>query len=569
MVRRGEKEQVVPEFKTAAPGRKPAAKPTPKPQEAEVLYPALYTVVHQAEDKPREDDQRYAPPMTVDGMKELLGWSEKGTGAPLFKDVNGKNVWLTNNRGNRPFDRRWALELAMVHLKGKWCLNGDALIIGRTGRVLSAQHRGAGFVMAEQLRQKRPDTWGEQWPDELTMECIITYGVSEDTSVTRTHDNVKPRSLSDILFADEVAYPGLLESHRRQLCRITEAAIYMLRHRTGVKNARLPRRTHGEGVDFLNLHPTLRQAVKHIWEENSARAPAKSKGEKQKGEPRVNNPLSNIMPPGTAAALLYLMGSCKSDGDAYRALMRQGIAEESNLDWSMMGNACEFWSKVCDTTSRVPPLMELRHAIAALNNANTGEAGGTLEERVALIIKAWNLWSNGRKLTTAALKLNYVTVPDVGVVLNDTPLIEGLDVGRPDEEATSPAEPVAGDDEGGGEAEDQNDEEAAPPPEPADEDPATDLSEAEAGVADAEALESSEHDAAMFNIPPEEIARRAAEVRGMTPAKLEEHRGKVREDLLARRKNRQAAEANGQADEPADPPDAEPEAPKKRTRKKK
>ncbi len=413
----------------------------------DVIYDTVFAVVYQDETKPKRKGYVYEPPMDVDTMKEHLGWQEEEEGESfgddyLFRDTNDRKIRCTNNPGNRPFDAKWALELAQNVVRRKWRFNGEAMIIGRTGRTLSCQHRLAAGVLAEQLRTgPNAGQWEELWPNNepVTLECVVVYGIDEDSDITRTHDNVKPRSLSDVLYADIGLFGTMTNRDRKALTRIVEFAVKHLRHRTGAAtqaSSFKPKRTHGEMIDFLNRHDRVRQAVKHIYEEN-----------------KTHNPLDGIMRPGEASALLYLMGCSGSDLDAYVAARNVSEESEDVLDWSMWDKAKLFWSQVCDTTSATPPLKEMRYALAALRSLE-GEGKGTPDEHRAIVIKAWNLFAAGKPLTRGALKLQYQLRDKddpTSKFLAETPLVGGIDCGgiEDDEspEATTPGTVISAEDD--------------------------------------------------------------------------------------------------------------------------
>src|SRR6266404_8701122 len=115
-------------------------------------------------------------------------------GEPVLKltDLEGKVVCCWNNTTNRPFDRDRALGYAQDMLDGNWSdsvnggkvklkdaegndvelpeitMNGESIILSRSGRCVSIQHRGVGLIWAEQQRHgARAEQLQRDWPEEM------------------------------------------------------------------------------------------------------------------------------------------------------------------------------------------------------------------------------------------------------------------------------------------------------------------------------------------------------------------------------------------------------------------
>jgi hypothetical protein len=115
----------------------------------------------------------------------------------LLKDSSGQKVTCWNNSNNRPFSESWARAIAQDILNKMWRLNCETVIIGRTGQVLSGQHRLVGLVLAQQMRHgKNKDKWDTLWPDgeDPTLETLIAYGRLKitNTSVPSTTSSHVP-----------------------------------------------------------------------------------------------------------------------------------------------------------------------------------------------------------------------------------------------------------------------------------------------------------------------------------------------------------------------------------------
>lgn len=416
--------------KGPAKGRKKAQPTETRP----VVYPFLRAVTHINEQHwDTEFPFAYAQPLTVEEVKELLGWQEepeKGVfgNVYLMTDEHGKHIRCLNNLTNRPFDEGHCRKLAQSMLKKQWEVNGEAFIVGRYGSILSGQHRGVALILAEQMRTgPQSATWETYWDGPLTLETVVTYGVSEEGRVTRTLDNVKPRSLGDVLFCDPTMFGSQNAVERKKLVQMVDHALRLVWHRTGLdKNAFAKYRTHSESLDFIDRHPHLIMAVKHIWEE--------------KGGKEILN-AHNFIGPGYASALLYLMGASATEPSAYTNAVREGTHSESVVDFENWAKACEFWSLVC---AGAPQLNEMRKAINHTFNLETG-SGGTQLERFGVLIKAWAAFLAKGKITFKDVRMDYVA-DGLGMLhLNETIGCGGIDLGeesKAPEETSGPGEPA-------------------------------------------------------------------------------------------------------------------------------
>jgi hypothetical protein len=419
--------------------------------------------------------------MDVDTAKDLLGWENEEEGRTFkefnLKDHAGRKVKLTKNP-NRPLDLGWVNELKQNHLRKTFRFNGEAIIVDRLGNVRSGQHRLVSFILAEQQRDASPETWEHIWgkTGPVTLETIVVKGTPDDALTIQTLDNVKPRSLADSLYTDEELF-GKMKSHDRvTVTKILEGAIKKVRYRTHAdKQAYRPRRTHAEEVAFLDLHGKLKDAAKHIFQENQTHTDTEYRDEeytegdqlktrKVKVKETKTVPLGWLkLSPGSCAGLLYLMatsGTTEEQAEKYWNLRGTGNATEKKLDFSRWDAATKFWSLLADITTGNPPLMAIRRKIAALLNPN-GESGGTTAEREDIVIKGFNLWIDDQldddPVTMEKLKLGYTTHPDTQETIldvNQRPQLGGIDFGVPrkeEDEDTTEGDGVV--DETGGESE--------------------------------------------------------------------------------------------------------------------
>lgn len=344
--------------------------------------------------------------ITYDKAKELLGWEEesddkkKSFGGKFIFKHNDKKVRLNNNENNRPFYSGSAASLKQEVLRGRWRLNGEPIIIGVTAILLNGQHSLVAFVMAVDEWRKTPDAF-PAWKTEPVLDKLIVYGIAEDDATVNTMDTCKPRSLSDVIFRAHY-FKSATAGDNKDLSKMTEQGIKQMWDRFGYANAHDVRRTHAEYIAFLDTHPKLLTAVKHIWEENNK-----------------ENKVGKYLKPGYAAAALYLMASSDSDSKAYFNAENPG---DSNLNWDNWDKACEFF---VDLAAGNDSMKEVRNAIADLINCGSG----SVQERFAIMAKAWHMYKAGKPITKKSLHLEFV-VKDDARHLVETPLFGGIDVGE-------------------------------------------------------------------------------------------------------------------------------------------
>lgn len=361
--------------------------------------------------------------ITVEQAKELLGWETeteqvKFGGDYLLVDEDGAKVRCSNNVGNRPLAIPNVESLKQEILNRRWQYNGEPIIIGKTGLILNGQHTLIALILAEQVRTGNQKLhWEELWRGPVTLEKLIVLGIDESDKVVNTMDTAKPRTLWEVICRSaHFAKNSLAE--RKALSRLTDYAVRLLWHRAGLDaNAFAPKRTHSEALDFISRHFKLLEAVKHIWEEDKQGA------------------ISKFISPGTAAGMLYLMGTGNSDGDQYRNADNPG---DRLLDFELWDKAQEFWVLLASGAKELQALRELRRPVGddadEYHGHIFGAEGGARQERMAAIAKAWQLFSAGKKLTADNMRLTYVTTTEGLHVMTEPVDFGGIDIGEPAEE---------------------------------------------------------------------------------------------------------------------------------------
>jgi hypothetical protein len=389
------------------PEVKGKVKSKPKREDRPVLYPERYV---------EEADGIKAPALTAEVAMKLMGWVPESDGEKfgsdfLLTDEEGRKVRCTNNANNRPFDpslaRTWTGEI----LKRQWHYNGETIIVGRTGRVISGQHRLAGLVLARQIWEKGEDPrWKKIWKDaEPTMPALVVFGIDESDEVVNTVDTGKPRTAADAIYRSEV-FAKSKPADRKALSRNLEFAIRTVWHRTGLKkNAFAPRRTHTDTFVFIERHPHIVAAVKHIYEEDK------------------EGNVSKFVSPGCAAGLMYLFAASASD---HAAWSKADPPTEKKADLTRWDKASDFWALF----GKNPDFDPVRRVLGSLN-AEDGSSMASQAEKDAVFCLAWNVYAanpKGFEFREEAITPEYV-VDQEGVksLSANVPTVGGLDLGNP------------------------------------------------------------------------------------------------------------------------------------------
>lgn len=349
----------------------------------------------------------------VDKAKRLLGWRETEGKEFLLKDHHGNKVVCDNNLTNRPLSKGNYDGLVQEHLRGKWRLNGEPIIVGDNGAILNGQHSLIALILASQILEDgsghasefRESTlsFSEDTPDNtLTMDKVIVYGIEEDDEIVNTMDTCKPRTLTDVVYRSDFS-KGFNKADRKRFSRVLEFAVRHLWSRTGKGGIEsyFIKRTHSESVEFINNHPTIIEFCQTIYELEEGK------------EKRV----SRYIPMGTAASILFLMATSSSSQGDYDG-------SESSLSWDNKESAIEFWQYLANPKSR--KMLGFRKCVEMMNS----EGDNSSSSKVSLISNAWELFVDGEKMSAERMYLDYEE-DDFGVmrVVGDYP-IGGIDLGN-------------------------------------------------------------------------------------------------------------------------------------------
>lgn len=353
------------------------------------------------------------PPLTAETARKLLGWEVQPDGVEwedyLFKDTANRPVKCHNNTTNRPLKPRQVLTCQQEILRKRWALNGETIIISRTGRVLNGQHRLIGLVLASELwtidKEKAPE-----WDVEPSIQTIVVVGISDDQAVQNTIDNVISRSLQDVLYLSPY-FQSYGVGDRKVVAKMAAHAVKMLWSRTGQsESAFSPNRTHAESIDMIERHPRLLECLKCIYELN-----------------KKDNNLKDFLTPGYCSAIMYLMATCKSDPNGY---YKKTYPSEMDLEFSMWDTAEDFFSKLLAGDTLFKDVRAVYADIATFNeDPNHQGLGGKMEERIALMLHAWEQFRDGYPMSRSKIELSYIVDKNGVKTLNSFPTAGGIDRG--------------------------------------------------------------------------------------------------------------------------------------------
>lgn len=388
---------------TAKPEAKKVVKKQPVQKESleGVIYPEVAVKKYESQ------------PLTADTAKRLLGWEGQPEGVEwsdhLFKDLHNVPIKCHNNTTNRPLKLRQVLTCQQEILRKRWALNGETIIISRTGRVLNGQHRLIGLVLAAQLwnhdKEKAPE-----WDAEPSIQTIVVVGISDDQAVQNTIDNVITRSLQDVLFLSPY-FQDYGVGDRKTVAKMAAHAVKMLWARTGQSDSAFsPNRTHSESIDMIERHPRLLECIKHIYEIN-----------------KKDNNLKDFLTPGYCSAVMYLMATSATNPTDY---YKKTYPSEVDLDFSMWDKAEEFFTLLLAGDKLFSDVRTVYADVATHNeDVDHQGLGGSMDERIAIMLHAWEQFREDRPMSKSKIELSYVVDKNGVKTLNSFPTAGGIDRG--------------------------------------------------------------------------------------------------------------------------------------------
>jgi hypothetical protein len=354
-----------------------------------------------------DDDKSSDGPITVDVAKDILGWAEESENVKfkneyLFK-LEGKKIRCHNNITNRPFDLKLAQKWALEIIRGKWKLNGETIIIDKKAMIHDGQHRLVGLILAETMRQKNKEFWSDAWKTPCVLESVVIVGVDHDDDTINTINTGSPRTLSDVIYRTEF-FDNLSQKDRKKVSRIADYALKGLWKKTGAGAYSLaPHMPHSESLDFISNHPYLLEAVKFIWEEEG-------------GDRRV----TSLLPLGTASYMMYLMAAEATDGEAYREYFHEDV-----VDFKLKDKAEEFWTLLAGGETAFSPVKKNLESVQKRFHEFPRIVRLCC---IGIVTKAWQVWSEGKKITARNCKVEPVE-NEMGIwQMDDQPCFGGIDM---------------------------------------------------------------------------------------------------------------------------------------------
>lgn len=371
----------------------------PVKPKAEIVYPEINVMLF---------TEGYEGVMTPEKAKEILGWQEETENVKfdhqyILMDHHGHKVRCSNNQTNRPFNAGLAHDWSLEVLRKKWRLNGETIIIDRTGMVQDGQHRLAGLVLAEQLRQQNKEHWSEYWRQPCDMEVLVVVGIDESDDTVNTIGVGKPRTTADVFYRSTF-FMSKPPKQRIQAAKIGAFAVKLIWRRTGTnlvkEKAYVPKRSHSESLEFLEKHLRIIECVNFIQDMDQGKR------------------LAKLVPLGSAAGLMFLMGSSASDMEEYDA-----VGSQEALDWKLWDKTCDFWTRLAEGDKKLKPLQDALIKIDATGSLGLGEKSGT-------VVKAWNAFSDGHAIVEEDIQV-LMSTDEYGMpCLGESPRCGGIDVGE-------------------------------------------------------------------------------------------------------------------------------------------
>ncbi len=331
-------------------------------------------------------------PLSVSDCQDLLGWSIEAEGEDwkhdfTLKDLYGRKVRLLNNPANRPFKLPLANRYSNEHLRGKWSLNLESMVIDWNGNVLQGQHRLTGLVLAEQLRQLNPSRWGAT---PLTFESLVGFGASPEPQNANTYDMGASRSLGDVIYRHQPFNKKTTDKEQRKISRLLSGAIRLVWLRVGGKQVSFaPHFPHSEALEFYSQHPKILRAVTDIVKLDE-------------GEEGNEHRLSSLLSLSYAGGLHYLMTRSQS--------------------WDL---SLEFWSALAsgEGLKKGNAALTLRQSLTRMD-ATSGSKRDTI---IGTVIKAWHAWVNKEETTSVTIKMKHKKDEEGNFTLAEFPRIGGID----------------------------------------------------------------------------------------------------------------------------------------------
>ncbi len=351
------------------------------PSTTKKKYPKICAVL-------RSKDSKESP-LTSDDCKAIIGWTEEGgddkwSSDFVLKDLFGNKIRLLNNPSNRPFKLALAKKYENEHLRGKWSLNLETIVVDENGNVPEGQHRLTGFILAEQRRQLNPKKFGKT---PLVYETLLGFGVSAKPENANTYGLGDKRSLGDVIYRHQRFEKEISDKQQKKVSKILAGAIRLVWLRAGGQQVSFaPHFPHSEALEFYGKHPKVLESVYTMLENESA----------------TDKQVSSLLSLSYASALLYIMGKAES-------------VEKAQKFWSSFASG--------EGLGKNSPILILRQLLVRME----ASSGNKRDEIIGAVVKAWLLWNKNKKATTSKdIKVNRKKQGD-RLILSEFPRIGGID----------------------------------------------------------------------------------------------------------------------------------------------
>lgn len=293
-------------------------------------------------------------------------------------------------------------------------INGETIVIDRSGQVIQGQKRLIALWLAREEWRRNPEKWKRYWPTEPVLETLIVYGVSDNPRVVQTIDNTQTRSEADTFYTTGIAgrilgVPDdrLPPKDKQILCKMLQAATDWAWERSGMSSGGRVR-TNRAAQEFLDANPKILKSLAHIYKLNT------------------NRSLSLLrLSVGTCAAAMWLQAQGKTDPAKWRGT---DAPSEKQLDMTLWGKAEEFWTLLAEKQGPFKILAD--QIVALMSPEDEGEGlGGRSVEKFCTVARAWQLFVDGKKITKDALALEYGMDANGRTTIAEPPTFGGIDLG--------------------------------------------------------------------------------------------------------------------------------------------
>lgn len=302
--------------------------------------------------------------------------------------------WLeAKNKRNRPLGRGDVRKYMLAMLGGEWELNAEPIILDDKDRLVNGQHRLQAIVDAS-----KEDA-------NIAVTMLVVAGVK--SKAFDTMDQGRARSLADVLAVNN-----------EENARVMAGALRLLWQRLDSKKVSGSGQLRaGVAVDLLKKHPGLHESVALFVGDDDGKQGLEAQTKESED---CETPLSKVVGSLSHAATLHYLFS------------QSGVEDAA-------AKATEFFRGLAfgvedDGETALPNDEPRKRARLVLVKSATSENRLTRDGRIAVLIKAWQAFIDGEKLSR------------INVAKGEFPRIGGLDC-EPEEKPEAEEEAQEGSEE--------------------------------------------------------------------------------------------------------------------------